>query len=225
MPRSAVPLWLLLLLGSLGACAAPSATASIEEVPVCPDFELGAARTMMKGGLRRPVMVTSLDGSKILSKRLLLGRRTADAPPSKVLVKDSSDTFTIRWAQCANVRAPHPVDAHKSREEAEYSCGIEEMYLESRLVVKKGDAASRVLRFVPPPDPACWTSAVPPAGTATASAAAATAPPIQAERDGGAAASAADAGTPPDGGADAAAQPGAVDAGGKTDAGPGKQRR
>ncbi len=126
----------------------------------------------MKGGLRKPVKVTVLDGSSVIWERVLLGRRSDDSPKAKAVVLDTDDTFTVQWAQCANVRAPRPVVTDTQRAGGSgYECGEAEVYLRQELHVKKGAPASRVVKFAAPPEPACWADSLPPQAEADAAAA------------------------------------------------------
>ena len=104
----------------------------------------------MKGGLRffsqaeldRSVKVTVLDGSSVIWERVLLGRRSDDSPKAKAVVLDTDDTFTVQWAQCANVRAPRPVVTDTQRAGGSgYECGEAEVYLRQEL----GDAVDVAL--------------------------------------------------------------------------------
>src|SRR6185295_14538831 len=66
--------------------------------------------------------------------------------------------------QCANERAPRPLNAPREPKDksaepkgaAEYICGDAAVYKTEKLVTKRGDAASRALRFATPPNAECW---------------------------------------------------------------------
>jgi hypothetical protein len=157
----------------------------VEDEPVCEDFEVGASHAKLKGGLRKPVRVRLLedaDDDDAISSRILLGKRTPSDPAPMLSVPDDDDVLVVEWAQCENERAPRPVrtDARDQSEVAAYECGTAKVYAKTELKVVEGDAASRVVRFVAPPEPACWTNQAPPeaaaAATATATAEAAASP-------------------------------------------------
>jgi hypothetical protein len=139
-------------------CTSPSVTAPIDNEPVCPDFALGVTKTMHKGGLRHPVRVRVMDDDDIRSERILLGRRTAEASHNVVVVKDDDQTYKILWQQCGNPFAPRRLLAGKQPTRTTgYTCGEAKTYHEQDLAVRQGDPKSRRLRYIAPPDPACWT--------------------------------------------------------------------
>jgi hypothetical protein len=122
----------------------------------------------------------------------------------------------VEWAQCNNPRAPRTVteaaQSAKAREKAKdkdnegtaYECGEVSVYKTETLESKKGDRASHVITFVPPPNAACWEGdALPTHPAANAGAAPDAGGPAAAE----------------DAGAAAAADAGAVDAGAVRDGG------
>ncbi|WP_437737672.1 hypothetical protein [Sorangium sp. So ce1335] len=224
------------------ACGGPPTPSPIEGEPVCPDFEIGATRAPMRGSLRFPVTLTVLDDGDPLTRATITGRRSSDAPATRILLADEDAEYEIQWAQCENQRAPRARTlAHETKDTAEYACGNATVYKTDKLVTRKGDAASRTLRFAAPPKPECWESEVPPAepppappaapdqpppdagadadaGAAEAGAAGASAAPVDAgaPRDAGAATAPVDAGAPRDAGAGGAAKPpraGSTDAG------------
>ena len=155
--------YLVLLLALAPGCTNPSVAGEIKGEPVCPDFELGAARTKMKGSLKKPVQISVLEDDEVRWERVLLGKRTAEDADPKFVVEDGNETYNIRWAQCPNVFAPQRVDLKMRPEDisSSYGCGEAVTYHEQQLEVRKGDPSSRVLEWVAPPEPACWTSAVP----------------------------------------------------------------
>jgi hypothetical protein len=141
------------------ACTSPTATGTIEDEPVCPDFTLGgSAAKKMKGSLRRPVKVTVLEGGDVRWERVLLGKRSQDAPASRFVVQDDDETYIVRWAQCSNVFAPKRVEegGRAADSASSYACGEATVYKEEKLDVREGDASSRVVRWVPPPEADCW---------------------------------------------------------------------
>ena len=170
------------VLGSLVAlgCTANKVPVPVDGEPLCPDFELGASHTKMKGGLRKPIRVTVLDGNDAVSTRILLGRRTDDDAPAKLSLEDSNETYDVQWAQCENERAPKPVKSDtpgSARDTAAYGCGEAKVYSTSKHTTKKGDPASFTIKFVAPATAECWSDQVPePGGGAPAADAGAAAP-------------------------------------------------
>ena len=151
-------------------CTANKIPAPVDGEPLCPDFELGASHTKMKGGLRKPIRVTVLDGHDPVSTRVLLGRRTADDAPAKLSIENRNETYDIEWAQCENERAPRPVkgeSAGNPRDTAAYGCGEAKAYSTSKHTIKRGEQASFVIQFVAPPTAECWNDSVPEAGSAS----------------------------------------------------------
>lgn len=193
---------------ALSACAGPPLTSPIEGEPVCADFETGAARTKMIGGLRHPVLLTIKSGSNVVFKTMIEGLRTDKDLATRVLLPDDDETLTLEWGQCDNERAAMPVkpSGHEPKGAARYECGEAKVYKTEQLTTKKGDPASHVIKFAPPPDPACWQSAAP------AEPPDAGAPDAAAEAPDAGPAADADAGTTD-------ADAGATDDGGTTDAG------
>src|SRR5262245_48199622 len=89
-------------------CAGPPFASPIEGEPVCSDFEMGAGRVKMNGGLRFPVRMQLLEGKTVVMKLIIDGKRTADAAPARTYFSDDNAEYTVEWAQCANERAPVP---------------------------------------------------------------------------------------------------------------------
>ena len=156
-------------------CAGPRIPAPIEGIPLCPDFTVG--RTLMAGSLRFPVRLRVLDGKTLLFKTVISGLRHPEDPRPQSYIADDNASYTVEWAQCSNPRAPRPVtepatgpkahDKAKPRGEGEgtYECGEATIYkADGVLATRKGNKASHVITFLPPPNPACWVDeAAPPA--------------------------------------------------------------
>ncbi|WP_437728489.1 hypothetical protein [Sorangium sp. So ce861] len=201
---------LALFLLSSAACGGPPTPSPVEGEPICPDFEVGATRSPMRGSLRFPVTLTVRDGEDPITRVTLTGRRSKDDPVSRVLLADEDAEYELEWAQCENERAPRARTlSRESRDAAEYACGNATVYKTDKLVTRKGDAASRTVRFAAPPKPECWESELPPAAPAPSPAAVA-----EPAADAGAEPAAADGGAVDAGAVDAgAADAGAADAG------------
>ncbi|WP_437627116.1 hypothetical protein [Sorangium sp. So ce1151] len=216
---------LALLLLSSAACGGPLTPSPIEGEPVCADFEIGGTHAPMRGSLRFPVTLTVRDGKNPITRTTLTGRRSNDDPASRVLLADEDAEYELEWAQCENQRAPRARTLTRdTKDAAEYACGSATVYKTDKLVTRKGDAASRTVRFAAPPKSECWESELPAAETPPALPAApdlpqpdASAAEPAAAADGGAAGASADAGA-----AGASAAP--VDAGAPRDAGAGAPR-
>ena len=179
MSRLLFPTAIGLCITVFASCSARRVAAPIDGEPVCPNFEVGAARTKFKGALKFPVKVTVLDGSSVVSERIVLGKRSKSDAPAKVVVEDSDETYTIRWAQCSNQFAPRRVNQKRGRitdNLTQYDCGDAKVFKEHKLEVRSGDVPSRHLKWIKPPNEACLESKVP-AGTPSASASASAPPP------------------------------------------------
>jgi hypothetical protein len=177
-PRRLPALLALSALALALGCAGPPISAPIEGILVCPDFASGNAK--MEGGLRFPVRLRVLDGKNVLYRTIIGGLRSADAAKPQSYIADDNARYTVEWAQCSNPRAPHSVAelslSSKVREKAQahegegtaYDCGEATLYKpDGVLETKKGNRASHVLTFVPPPNLECWTGeTTPPAGAA-----------------------------------------------------------
>lgn len=197
------------------ACAGPSIPAPLDGLPVCPDFEAG--HTKMEGSLRHPVRLRILDGKKQIGKIVILGLRKAGDPSPRTFIADDNDEYNLEWAQCSNVRAPRTAaDAARETGKAKdripesdtvYECGEATVYKTDKLVTKKGDAASHVVKFIPPPDLTCWTGPpAPPPEPSAAPDAGAPAPAAVVDADAGSAdAGSSDAGAAATGATDAGA--------------------
>jgi hypothetical protein len=212
-PLRALALVLPLAFASFAACAGPAITTPIEGEPLCPDFQVGAAHTKMNGGLRFPVHLIIKNGSNVVFKTTLLGRRSDKDVAARVILADDNESYTVTWAQCENERAPKPVEGtgrDAKGTTARYECGTDALYKTEPLVTKKGDPKSHALAFAPPPNAACWESPPPAVESPDAGAPDAAADAEPASPDAGADAIL-------DAGSDAAADGG--DAGAASDAG------
>lgn len=200
-----IPLALVAAL-CIPACAGPPAPEPITGEPICPDYEVGA--TKMQGSLRFPVSLVIKEEETLLSRSTLVGLRDAKATKSHALLRDEDAEVTLEWAQCENQRAARAVAAGRDAKDATaFECGKATVYKTEKLTMRKGDPASRTIRFAEPPDATCWTGDAPPAPAAADAGAPSIADAGTAETDAGTDTS--DAGTQ---GADAAAPP--ADAGG-----------
>jgi hypothetical protein len=168
-------------------CAGSPIAAPIEGEPLCPDFQ--ERGVMMAGGLRYPVRIRVLDGKNVLYKSILPGLRTAGGKQPSTFIVDDNAEYTVEWAQCENERAPRDVatEAREHKEKARskmredegagYECGEAKVYKTDKLVTRKHDPASHVIKFVPPPNPACWQGDAAPAAPAPSGSAAVPAAP------------------------------------------------
>jgi hypothetical protein len=201
----------LIALAFASACAGPPIPAPVEDLPVCPDFTVGHAK--MEGSLRYPVRMRVLDGKTQVSKIVISGLRRPEDPKPHTFIADDNAEYTIEWAQCGNERAPRSVadlahetgKAKQHESDTAYDCGAATVYKTDKLVTKKGDKASHVVKFAPPPNAACWVSETAPAAPQKQGAADAGAPAAAAVDAGAAVAdagvAAADAGVAADAGA------------------------
>jgi hypothetical protein len=123
----------------------------------------------MEGGLRHPVRLRILDGSTVIFRAMLLGKTSATDPGVRTFIVDASDTYTVEWAECANLRAPRTLaaatrekkgrESSAAREEGTaYECGEAKVFKTEKLRTVRGNAASHVIHFQAPPGMACWAS-------------------------------------------------------------------
>lgn len=150
----------------LSACSGPPIPTPLTGEPVCEDFEIGATKARLEGGLKNPVLLTVKEGESTLFKSTLLGLRTPKSTPTRVLLPDDDGEYTVEWAQCANTRAPRSSEAsrdtkHATKTTTAYECGEAKVYKTETLKTKKGDRATHALTFPAPPNPQCWTSETP----------------------------------------------------------------
>lgn len=207
-----IPLALIAAL-CIPACAGPPTPEPIADEPICPDYQVGATR--MQGSLRFPVTLEIKEEETLLSRTTLVGLRDAKTKKSTALLRDEDAEVTLEWAQCENQRAARANAAGRdARDATPFECGKATVYKAEKLTIRKGDPASRTIRFAEPPDITCWSGDAPPAPAAADAGAPTIADAGIAETDAGtdtsdAGTQSADAGTQ---GADAAAPP--ADAGG-----------
>jgi hypothetical protein len=152
---------------ALTGCAGPPIPGDVKGEPTCRDFELGATREKMQGGLRFPVQVTVKEGSSVQAKALVLGLRGEGATPTRFMLPDGNSEFDVEWAQCPNERAPRPITGAPSgkdksqRDAAAYECGEPKVYKTDKLVTRKHAPESHTVVFAAPPNDACWTAELP----------------------------------------------------------------
>jgi hypothetical protein len=195
------------LAGSVCACTSTKLAGNIEGEPVCEDFELSGGN-VMKGSLKYPVKVTILEDDDPLWERVVYGKRKADSKGTIFAIADDDEEYVVRFAQCPNQFAPKPVDAVTQTTDrvGSYVCGEPEVYEETKLVIREGDASSRKIQWVTPPQGECWTATPNAATSSSASAEPAPEPPPEPEPEpsasastsASAAASAEEAPEPPD---------------------------
>lgn len=118
----------------------------------------------MLGGLRVPVVLTILDGKTKVFTTTLHGMKSPKGPKTQIMLPDANAEYTVEWAQCENKRP----ERHASEGlDPAWQCGKAKVYKTDKLVTKKGDAASRNVRYAMPPDATCWIADIPlPSGTA-----------------------------------------------------------
>jgi len=150
-------------------CAGPRFPAPIEGVPICEDFTLG--HTLMVGGLQFPVRMRVLNGKTVVFQTTIPGLRHAKDTIPSTYIADDNASLKVEWSQCSNEHAPRSVAEldreTKAREKGHeqetegmgYQCGDAKVYATTPLETKKGDRASHVIHFAPPPKPECWTAA------------------------------------------------------------------
>ena len=147
----ALPL-LALLAGYTKTAPIPAPIPSpIEGETVCADYEIAATHAKMHGGLRRPVVLMVLSGKEVIGQAILSGTSGQAAAKSTILLPDADAEYQLDWAQCAGRLGPYPMEQAVPIIECDAP-----VYKSEVLATKKGDAASRAIKFVQPPEPGCW---------------------------------------------------------------------
>jgi hypothetical protein len=161
IPPRALPLFLGSLLSlaacGLAACGGPPLPSPMEDEPRCGDYE-STSHEKMAGGVRVPVELRILDGKKPVFTALIRGQRDQKAPKTQVMLPDADAEYTLEWAQCENKQAERK--AAEGQDPA-YKCQGAKVYKTAKMVTKKGDAASRAVRYALPPDATCHIGALP----------------------------------------------------------------
>ncbi len=179
-PRRLFALPVISALALALGCAGPRIPAPIEGIPLCTDFTVGRAK--MAGSLRFPVRLRVLDGKTVLFHTVIPGLRHPNDPPPQSYIADDNASYRVEWAQCGNPRAPRAATelaagakAHEKGREGDgaYECGEATVYkADDVLTTRKGDKASHVIKFLAPPNAACWVDEAAPAPDADAGVAA-----------------------------------------------------
>jgi hypothetical protein len=160
----------------VAGCSSPSTPALVKEEPECPGFEQGGQK--MKGSLRKPVRLRVMRDDEVVATVMLYGKDAKH--PTRFLLPDSDEEYSLEFAQCSNERAPQPDDGKdpKAQQKAgvSFNCSEPTVYSTLKHTTKRGDPASMEVPFPAPPSPECWTAPSAPAPTASASASAAATP-------------------------------------------------
>jgi hypothetical protein len=138
------------------ACTAPSTPALVKGETECAPFTLGG--TKMRGGLRKPVRLRVLDGDDVIATEMLYGVQSA-SQPTRLLLPDANEEYTLEYAQCSNERAPQPDDGTgkpPNPATVGFACSDPKVYSSEKHQTRRSDPASMELPFAPPPDPACF---------------------------------------------------------------------
>jgi hypothetical protein len=155
------PFLVVPLLALTASCAGPPTPSSIEDEPVCPDFELGPSKNPMQGGLRYPIEVRVKEDDDVRATAILKGRRAEGSKKAFIVLLDDDQEYDVEWVQCSNVRAPQPVDDNARKSNVTpYKCVDGKVYHTEKLVTVKGDISSHLLRVPAPPDATCWSAEV-----------------------------------------------------------------
>lgn len=150
-PRSALAFALpaaLILAGCTKPAPAPS---PIDEETVCGDYEVAATHAKMHGGMRQPVVLTVISGKEVVAQKILSGLNGARAARTMLALPDADAEYQVDWAQCAKRLGPYAMEQPVPVLECDAP-----VYKTNKLVTKKGDAASRVIKFALPPEAGCW---------------------------------------------------------------------
>ncbi len=153
-PRDFVVATLLCALSAPAGCSSPSAPALVKDEIVCPGFEQGGQK--MKGGLKQPVRLRVMEDDEAIATVMLFGLAD-DKHPTRFLLPDKEQEYTLEFAQCQNVRAPQPDDAKgAAKGGVQFVCNEPAVYSSVKHTTKKGDAASKEIPFPAPPIADCW---------------------------------------------------------------------
>jgi hypothetical protein len=137
------------------ACKGPSLPSTVTGEPVCAPFD--QAGQHMRGGLKQPVRLRVLSGSEVIATVMVYGKSGDSAPPTRFLLPDGTQEYTVEWTQCPNERAPSPHDPNdkKASQGAGYECQNAEPYVTGKHATKSGDAASHDVPLPAPPSTEC----------------------------------------------------------------------
>lgn len=155
-----------LLAAALAACSSKTILTPIGDEPTCPDYEVGAAKTPMKGGLEHPVQVTVRDKKGNQVARVVVFGLRAGGTPTKIGLPDGDGDYTVEWGVCPNARATEAVGGENQKKDpyaVPYQCGDAKVYATAPLSTKKNDPSTHALAFAPTPDAKCLVSQLPPA--------------------------------------------------------------
>jgi hypothetical protein len=143
------------LASCLSSCKGPSLPSSVTEEPVCAPFD--QAGQHMRGGLKQPVRLRVLSGTEVIATVMVYGKSGAGAPPTRFLLPDADNEYTVEWTQCPNERAPSPHDPNdkKANQGAGYECQNAEPYATGKHSTKSGDRATHDVPLPPPPATDC----------------------------------------------------------------------
>lgn len=145
---------------ALAACQTPSAPSLIKGEPVCRDVK--QAGETLKGGLKQPVRLRVLLKKEVTATIMIYGLPESSPQPTRFLLPDANETYTLEWGQCKGERALTTYDprdkaaAQKSGSSGTFLCNEVDIYKEAEHTTKKGDASTHEIALETPPNPACW---------------------------------------------------------------------
>lgn len=148
---------------ALAACSGPPVPTPLTGEPICADFEVGATKTRLAGGLKNPVRLMITEGKSVLMKTTIVGLRTPTSTQTHLILPNDNGEYTVEWAQCENERAPRPVEGDReaklgAKMATAYECGEAKVYKTETLKTTKGNLATHALAFPAPPKAQCWAS-------------------------------------------------------------------
>lgn len=158
--RAAAAFMAPLLLVLSTACQTPSVPSLIKGEPVCKDVK--QAGEMLKGGLKQPVRLRVMLDKEVTATIMIYGLPESSPQPTRFLLPDANQTYTLEWGQCKGERALTTYDprdkaaAQKSGQGGTFTCTEVDVYAETKHTTKKGDAASHEIALETPPNAACW---------------------------------------------------------------------
>ncbi|NUP04630.1 MAG: hypothetical protein HOW73_01045 [Polyangiaceae bacterium] len=153
-------LMFLITSGLVAGCEGPSMPSLVKGEPTCKDSK--QAGQTIKGSLKKPVRLRILKGEDAVATVMLYGIPESESHPTRFLLPDSNETYTLEWAQCKSERAPTSFDPrdktaqHQQSTGNNFECKDVDVYQKGEHATKKGDASSHEIPFVEPPTPDCW---------------------------------------------------------------------
>jgi len=139
-------------------CNGPSTPSLIKAEPTCKDIEQAGQK--LKGGLKQPVQLRVMEDDDVIATVMLYGVPESTPDPTRFLLPDANETYSLEWGQCPNERALTPFDPRDkvAGKGTTYDCGTAAVYHKAEHTTQKGQPATHEIEMVPPPNAECWVS-------------------------------------------------------------------